>query len=222
MARPFAISPDVPTSGPAVAAEELVDDAVIEGRVTDGGELSHRDSRLIELTGCTWRSTALGHGEWRKATLTDQEFVDCDLGVLSAPEASVRQSRFTRCRMSGTTWSGGSWQFVEVADCPADLGTWRHARLDRVRFVGCRMTGADFSGARLDRVEFVDCDLSDAEFGEARVSAAGFDDCRIAGATGLASLRRATFRFRDPIDGLGLLAPLADGLGITVEYGTPT
>ncbi|MFX4273777.1 pentapeptide repeat-containing protein [Propionibacteriaceae bacterium Y1685] len=213
----WSVSPSIPADLPEVSQVSIVDDAVITDQQVVRADGSGARARLVDLETLRWHGSSLSGAQIDKLSLTDCAFTECDLAVLAAPESSWNRVLLANCRMSGFSAAGATVQYVEVTDAVADLASWRFARLTRVRFTGGRWTQADFVGTTFDDVVFTDCDLTRADFSQAVVKKARFDNCRFDGVGGMDSLRRSVISYDDPTDALGLLGPMAHGLGITLE-----
>lgn len=211
----FAVRPQLPDQLQDYTAEQpLTDDAVLTGvRLTDV-DLSGTAAHLVDLAECRWERSSLADATLTKLGATDQELDDCDLALLTAPDASLTRLHLRGCRMSGLGLTGATLQQVQVDDGVADFSVWRFAQLTQVRFEQCRLAHADFTGAKLDRVVFWGCDLTEAEFHQVEVSSAWFIDCVLSAATGLAALRGATLAYSNDLDALALVPQLAAALGL--------
>lgn len=213
----WSVSPSIPADLPEVDRVRIADDEVVTNQSVVRADCAGARGRLVDLESLRWRASSLSGATIDKLSVTDCEFTECDLAVLAAPESSWNRVRLANCRMSGFSAAGATVQYLEITDPVADLISWRFARLTRVRFTGGRWTQADFVGTTFDDVIFTDCDLTRADFSQAVVKKARFDNCRFSRIGGMDSLRRSVIHHDDPTDALGLLGPMAHGLGITLE-----
>lgn len=191
-----------------------VDDGQLTGLALDGLDLTGRDVRAVEATGCRFADTALAGGGLEQVVLTDCVFDHCDLANLRAHDSSMVRVALSASRLTGLAWASSLLRDATVDGCRADLAAFRFSRLRGVVFRDCVLAQADFQGADLRDARFERCSLAGAQFSGATLRDTRFVDCDLSGIGGAASLSGATVQGGDH---LGLLRTLAAALGITVE-----
>jgi uncharacterized protein YjbI with pentapeptide repeats len=199
-----------------VDANDLADDATHRRLGFYDLDLTARSAEGAEFDQCRFRNTDLGGTSLIRAQFTDCVFDSGNLANLRAERSSMLRTRLGVLRMTGVNWINGSLRDVTVAECRADLSSFRFSVLRNVVFDGCNLTRADFQNADVSGVQFVNCDLSAAQFSHATTSDTRFSNCVLAGIGGVTSLRGAIVEGADLIS---LGETLASALGIRITPG---
>jgi uncharacterized protein YjbI with pentapeptide repeats len=121
--------------------------------------------------------------------LLDRVVEDEDWANRREARFSARRTELLRVRLTGAQLADGALIDVVLADCRADLASFRFAKLERVVFRDCRMNECDFYGATLTDVAFERCDLREAVFSGATLERVELRGCELTGLHGVAALR---------------------------------
>lgn len=151
----------------------------------------------------------------RRTTIYGSEFTGCDFANLQADSGSLLQSAISLSRLTGMSWTGGTWRDVTVESSRVNLTFFGYSKLEMVVFRDCELTQADFERVKFRHVLFEKCDLSGAQFSGAEMVNVRFVDCVLTNLRGVTDLRGATVAGGDL---LGLAAALAREAGISVEW----
>ncbi|GAA4494932.1 hypothetical protein GCM10023191_034880 [Actinoallomurus oryzae] len=169
----------------------------------------------LDVEGCRFDAVGLAGAVLPRASLSDVEFVGCDLANLDVSNGVVVTARLERCRLTGASWGGCSFRDVVFEGCRADLARFRMSRFRHVVFRDCNLTEVDFQGAEFTACRFENCRMEGVRFSQAVMTGgAVFSGCDLWGLSGVESLRGATVR---AADAQGLVHTLAAALGITIE-----
>lgn len=209
-------APKLPTSL-AVArlpAHDLEDDRTYRSMAFTGIDLSDRDVEIADFEGCRLVDTGFAGTRLRRADFVDVEFERCDLSTMAARMTTMRRSRVSSSRLTGTTWTECAFRDVLFDGCRADLVGFRFSTFTGTVFRDCSMSEANFQNADLRGVRFERCDLTRAQFSQAQMDGARFADCILTGIGGVTAFNGAIVRSQDA---QGLLYVLAGALGISIE-----
>ncbi len=213
------VVPSTPRSRPRRPAEsprdDFVDDTTIGEVDYSGADLTRAETHALGLEGCRFDNCRFG-GVMRGVTIYESELSVCDLANLLADECSMAECAISTSRLTGMSWTAGSWRDVLLEGTRADLTSFRYSKLRTVVFRDCDLRQADFEGVEFRNVVFEHCNLTGARFtGTAPRHNLRFTDCTLADIDGVAGLRGATV---DGGDLLGLAASLAREAGIIVRW----
>ncbi|MCE5292164.1 MAG: pentapeptide repeat-containing protein [Nocardiaceae bacterium] len=212
------IAPAVPKL-PALRPAELPADAFEDEKHLDGLEYVGQDMAgsevdSIEIELCRFDNVAMP-AAMRRTTIYGTEFASCDFANVQADSGSLLQSTISSSRLTGMSWTGGTWRDVTVESARVNLTFFGYSKLQMVVFRDCELTQADFERVKFRNVLFEKCDLSGAQFSGAEMVNVRFVDCIMANLRGVADLRGSTVEGGDL---LGLAAALAREAGISVEW----
>ncbi|NEW42345.1 pentapeptide repeat-containing protein [Nocardia cyriacigeorgica] len=191
------------------------DDTTIDEVEFSDADLTRPETHALGIDGCRFDNCRLG-GVMRGVTIYESELSVCDLANLQADECTMAECAISTSRLTGMSWTAGSWRDVLLESTRADLTNFRYSKLRTVVFRDCDLRQADFEGVEFRNVAFEHCNLTGARFtGTATRHNLRFTDCTLADIDGVAGLRGATV---DGGDLLGLAASLAREAGITVRW----
>ncbi|MFE3445494.1 pentapeptide repeat-containing protein [Nocardia sp. NPDC059180] len=195
--------------------DDFDDDTTIDDVAYSDSDLSRPQTHALGLEGCRFDSCRLG-GIMRGVTFYESELSICDLANLEADECSMAECVISTSRLTGMSWTAGTWRDVLLEGTRADLTSFRYSKLRTVVFRDCDLRQTDFEGVEFRNVAFERCNLTGARFtGTGARHNLRFTDCTLADINGVTSLRGATV---DGGDLLGLAASLAREAGITVRW----
>lgn len=191
--------------GEANLADADFSDAVLEGAILRGAHFAR-----ARFVGANFEKVNLmGGADFREADLSgsnaaDVVLLDADLRGLVCRNACLDRAAFVRCNLSGSDFSGTSFERAAFIEVKASGTVFAGARLVKTVFVGVNvLDGANFSGAeintcnfrpasmrstRFDRARIRESDFSSADLSSATFAAADATDCRFV----KADLREAT------------------------------
>ena len=133
-----------------------------------------RRARLLELD-CS--NSDFVQADFRRATIKEAFFEDCDLVGSSFQKAKLISVNFACADFTGTDFFQ---VFAEELNCNEAIlvsCNFDRAKLVRSSFIGADLRGADLRGADLSNSDFAGADLTEANFTGAKL-----DWCNFAGA----------------------------------------
>lgn len=153
--------------------EHAFEDATFDGLDLEGFDLSGK-----ELVRCTFRRCKLMESVWRRATLEDCIFEDCDMTRSVVAWARFRDVVFTRSRLMGCDFTdvaknpvihfeGCDLRYISFVRTNLLKSRFVECRMVEANFIGCNLAETDFSGAILSGASFVDSDLTRADLSTA-------------------------------------------------------
>jgi uncharacterized protein YjbI with pentapeptide repeats len=202
------------TLDPATADHDLVDEASLRRLGFIDTDLSGRTAMLAEVEQCRFRSADLSNCALERTSFIDCLVEDSDLANLRTVKSSLQRVQLSATRMTGLHWVDGALREVTIADCRANLSSFRFTAFHNVLFENCVLTGADFQNADLTGARFVGCDLTGAQFSHAKMAGTRLSDCVLAGLGGVSSMAGATVSGADLVT---LTYTLAAALGIRID-----
>ncbi|GLY80096.1 pentapeptide repeat-containing protein [Actinoallomurus iriomotensis] len=219
MPTPRAVRRPAPPKLPAdlvpVRLSSLADEEILLSAEVTGGVAAGDRADGLDVERCRFDAVRLAGAVLPRASLSDAEFLGCDLANIGVSDGVVAAARFERCRLTGATWGGCSFRDVVFEGCRADLARFRMSRFRHVVFRDCNLTEVDFQNAEFTGCRFEDCRMEGVRFSQAVMTGgAVFSGCDLWGLSGVESLRGATVQ---AADAQGLVHTLAAALGITIE-----
>ncbi|MET8702746.1 pentapeptide repeat-containing protein [Kitasatospora sp. NPDC004723] len=191
------------------------DDATIKGRRYDGLSLAGHQGEAIEVEQSTFENVRFTGMNLARSVLAHVRFNTCDFATVRTQDVSLLRATVTGCRLTGSTWSSGSFRDVLFEGTRADSALFRYAKLNTVVFRECNLTGADFQFADFRNVRFEKCDLTGAQFANVVIQpGVSFEGCTLLDLGGAAHLKGATVRGPG---GMELALSLAREAGILFE-----
>jgi uncharacterized protein YjbI with pentapeptide repeats len=216
-----AVRPPAPPKLPAdlvparLSEAFLADDGVHLSTEFGGGVPAGTRADGLDVERCRFATARLASAVLPRASLSDVEFLGCDLANIDVTDGLVATARFERCRLTGARWGGCTFRDVVFEGCRADLARFRMSRFRHVVFRDCTLTEADFQGAEFTGCRFENCRMEGVRFSQAVMTGGVvFSGCDLWGLTGVESLRGATVR---SADAQGLVHTFAAALGITID-----
>ncbi|MFB9834218.1 pentapeptide repeat-containing protein [Actinoallomurus acaciae] len=193
----------------------LAEDGVCLSTEYGGGVPAGSRADGLDVERCRFDTVRLAGAVLPRASLSDTEFLGCDLANIDVSNGVMATARLERCRLTGATWGGCSFRDVVFEGCRADLARFRMSRFRHVVFRDCNLTEADFQSAEFTGCRFEDCRMEGVRFSQAVMTGGVvFSGCDLWGLSGVESLRGATVQ---AADAQGLVHTLAASLGITIE-----
>jgi uncharacterized protein YjbI with pentapeptide repeats len=192
----------------------FADEATFRGLDFTDADLSGRAAESVEFALCRFANTDFGNTTLGNSTFTDCVFERGNLANLRTEKCGMRRVSLSILRMTGVHWVAGTLRDVTVAQCRADLTSFRFSSFRNVVFEDCNLTRADFQNADLTGVRFHGCDLTAAQFSHATMTGATLSNCELAGIGGVTSFAGAVVSGHDLV---GLSYTLAAALGIRIE-----
>jgi uncharacterized protein YjbI with pentapeptide repeats len=193
---------------------DLVDEASYRRLGLVDLDMSQRRAEAVEFDRCRLRNVDLNGGTLVRASFADTLVENGNLANLRVEKSSMLRARLSMSRLTGLHWVDGVLRDVLVAQCRADLASFRFTAFHQVAFEGCNLTRADFQNADLTGVRFTDCDLTGAQFSQAKMAGTRFSGCVLAGVGGVTSFAGAIVARQDLV---ALSHTLAAALGIQLE-----
>lgn len=197
------------------SAEDLIDDALIDGSRFSDLQIEAEHLDLLEVSDSHFERCSLAGSSWRKPDWSNVGLSHSDLANMTHLETSWRRVDLEQCRLTGLQLPGGVLSDVTVRGCTGSLINLRQAKIRRSSFTDCQLTQFDLGEAVLEDVRFTRCDLSAAQFSGLRASRVRFEDCTFTGASGMAQLRGTQISGGDPT---ALADAFAESLGIDLIW----
>jgi uncharacterized protein YjbI with pentapeptide repeats len=202
-----------------VEDHDLEDEATFRRLEFAGLDLAGRSAESVEFEQCRFRgNTDLSGTRLGRSAFADCLIEHCNLANLRVEKSSMTRVRLSLARMTGVHWVDGALRDVTVAECRADLSSFRFTDFHNVVFDGCNLTRADFQNADVSGVQFANCDLTGAQFSQATMEGTRFANCVLDGVGGVTSFAGAIVASQDLV---GLSYTLAAALGIRIEGTDP-
>src|SRR5205807_2603137 len=189
--------PRLPASLDPGADLDLEDEIGYRGLDLADLDLADRRAGSVEFEQCRFSAADLSRTTLTAATLRDCLVDRSNLANLRAERSTMVRVRLSVSRLTGLQWIDGAVRDVTVAQCRADLASFRFSALQHVVFEDCNLTRADFQNADVSGVVFRRCDLTAAQFSHATMVGTRFADCELAGIGGVASFAGAVVASRD-------------------------
>ncbi|MFI9321354.1 pentapeptide repeat-containing protein [Kitasatospora aureofaciens] len=195
--------------------DDLEDDATIKGRHYSRLNLVGRSGEAVEVEQCAFENVRFTGMHLVRSVLAHVTFETCDFATVRAQDVSILRSTVTGCRLTGSSWSNGSFQDVLFEGSRTDSALFRYAKFKTVIFRECNLSQADFQFAELRDVRFEKCDLTGAQFANVVVQpGVRFEGCTLIDVGGAAHLKGATVQGPG---GMELALSLARETGILFE-----
>ncbi|MFJ9771831.1 pentapeptide repeat-containing protein [Kitasatospora sp. NPDC101157] len=195
--------------------DDFEDDATIKGRRYEGLSLVGRQGEAIEVEQSSFENVRFTGTHLVRSVLAHVTFDTCDFATVRTQDVSILRSTVTGCRLTGSSWSNGSFRDVLFEGTRADSTLFRYAKLNTVVFTDCNLSQADFQFAELRNVRFEKCDLTGAQFANVVIQpGVSFDGCTLIDLGGASHLKGATVRGPG---GMELALSLAREAGIVFE-----
>jgi uncharacterized protein YjbI with pentapeptide repeats len=210
------VKPRLPkTLAPAeLPRDDLRDDAELVALAYDGVDLSAREVDAADMERCRCTSTRFTQGVHGRVSLSDCVLDGCDLANSRVRDSSLLRVLVTSSRLTGLSWTDGSFKDVRWESCRADLASFRFSTFKAVLFHDCNLRQASFQEADLRGAVFENCDLTGAQFSNANMAGARFSGSTLLDVSGVQSMRGAVVAGRDVTD---LAYSLASSLGIIID-----
>ena len=116
-----------------------------------------------EFRECTFRKAAFS-GRMRGCLFADCIFEHGDLSNLDFRECAFRRCEFHAGRLTGTDFSGSSWQDVLLAGCKGSYANFSGGTMKMCGFRDNLLNEAAFTMCRWQDLELAGCDLTGSEF----------------------------------------------------------
>jgi len=129
-----------------------------------------------DYSGCEFRICKFSGSTLSGYSFTDCSFYDCDLSLVKLEKTSLKDVRFTRCKLLGVHFeSCADFLFsVSFSDCLMDLTCFFRKDMRKTRFHSCSMKEADFTETDLTEADFDNCRLTGAQFNHTILEQADF------------------------------------------------
>lgn len=194
--------------------DDLEDDATIKGIEYSGTALAGRIAEAVGIEQCRFENARFTGTELRQSVLSDSVFKTCDFAQVRARDVSLIRCTVTSSRITGSSWSSGSFRDVRFESSRSDLALYRYSKFSAVVFSDCNLQGADFQRAELRGVQFQNCDLTGAQFANVEMTNVRFENCTLIDIGGAASLKGVTVQGPGAME---LALSLAREAGIVIE-----
>ncbi|MGW5446405.1 pentapeptide repeat-containing protein [Streptomyces asiaticus] len=182
-----------PTLRPAeTPADDLDNDAITKGVKFDRTHFIGLEVEAAEAEGCAYENLRFTGTRLRRSQFSDCTFSTCDFAQVAAHDVSLIRCTVGGSRLTGSSWSHGTFRDVRFEGCVSTPAMYRHTKLYSVAFSDCRMYGADFQSSQLHNVLFENCDLTGTQWANCQLGSVRFKNCTLIDVGGAASLRGAT------------------------------
>ncbi|MCX4685483.1 pentapeptide repeat-containing protein [Kitasatospora purpeofusca] len=194
---------------------DLEDDATIKGKRYSGVSLAGRSAEAVDIEQCEFDGVRFTGMNLVRSVLAHNKFNTCDFASVRTQDVSLIRTTVTGCRLTGSTWSNGSFRDVTFEGTRTENALFRYAKFRTVLFRECNLSGADFQFAEFRDVRFEKCDLTGAQVANLVVQpGVSFDGCTLLDVGGATYLKGATVRGPG---GMELALSLAREAGIKFE-----
>ncbi|MET8626783.1 pentapeptide repeat-containing protein [Kitasatospora sp. NPDC004669] len=174
---------------------DFEDDATIKGRQYSGLSLVGRTGEAVEVEQCAFENVRFTGMHLVRSVLAHITFETCDFATVRTQDVSILRSVVTGCRLTGSSWSNGSFHDVLFEGARTDSTLFRYAKFKTVLFRECNLSRADFQFAELRDVRFEKCDLTGAQFANVVIQpGVSFENCTLVDVGGASHLKGATVR----------------------------
>ncbi|WP_063728991.1 pentapeptide repeat-containing protein [Streptomyces sp. RTd22] len=190
-------NPSAPNVSPTLRLAEmpgdgLDDDATVKGVRFDGTHFNGLEVEAAEAEGCAFENLRFTGTRLRRSQFSNCTFDTCDFAEVAAHDVSLIRCTVAGSRITGSSWSHGTFRDVRFEGCVSAPAMYRHSKLYSVVFSECRMQGSDFQSSHMHNVLFRGCDLTGSQWANCQVGTVRFEDCTLIDVGGAASLKGAT------------------------------
>ncbi|MCW3073387.1 MAG: hypothetical protein JWP69_456 [Flaviaesturariibacter sp.] len=131
----------------------------IQDRTFEAADLTITPLQPGEYEGCEFINCDLSNKDLSHFLFSECEFRDCNLSLAKLNKTSLRDVRFTNCKLLGLHFEACDTMLLSVA------------------FTGCTLNHSSFFGLKMKKTVFKDTSLQEVDFTDADLSGSVFDNC---------------------------------------------